>query len=173
MRYRAIIIKKIPIREHDVLLICYTQHAGKQIYQAKSLLRARSLQASHLDILNFVEFSLVEGRQLPIIVSAICLDPFIELKKSLSATAVAYFLLECFDKLIFEDQEDSLLWNFLFKTLLKINNESVTQTVDYRRELELIRSELLGVLGYPPDIPFEEVISSPLMTLQLLNTMVK
>ena len=36
MRTQAIILKKIPVREYDELVVCYTKDSGKQVYQAKS-----------------------------------------------------------------------------------------------------------------------------------------
>src|SRR3990167_10175727 len=117
VRTQAIILKKIPIREYDELIICYTQNTGKQVYQAKSILRPTSKQAGHLDILNLVDFSLVHKNSHPIITSAYCLEAFPRLKSSLPAMVAAFFLLECFDKLIFEGEPDLKLWDFLLSKL--------------------------------------------------------
>ena len=117
MRTQAVILKKMPMREYDELVICYTKDAGKQTYQEKSILRPSSKQAGHLDILNLVDFSLVHKNSHPIITSAYCLEPFSRLKSSLPAMATAFFLLECFDKLVFEGEADMRLWEFFLSQL--------------------------------------------------------
>src|SRR3989344_9022419 len=109
---KAVIIKKIPIREYNELIVCYTQEEGKQAYQAKSILRPNSKQAGHLDVLNLVDFNLVLGNGHPIITSAYCLDAFSSLKTSLGAMSVAFFILELFDRAVMEGQTDDKLWNF-------------------------------------------------------------
>jgi len=109
---QAIIIKKIPIREHDELVICYTEDQGKQAYQAKGILKPASLQASHLDTLNLVDFNLVQGNGHPIITSAYCLNAFSKIKANLKAAATSFFLIELFDKAVMEGEKDPRLWEF-------------------------------------------------------------
>ena len=162
MRTQAIILKKIPIREYDELIICYTQDAGKQVYQAKSILRPTSKQAGHLDILNLVDFSLVHKNSHPIITSAYCLDAFPQLKSSLSAMSAAYFLLECFDKLIFENEPDLKLWNFLIRQLREYNQKNQVSPyltyVGLGDTIASTRQELLKILGYDPSMPIEHLV---------------
>src|SRR3989344_9149424 len=154
MRMQAVILKKIPIREYDELVICYTKDAGKQVYQAKSILRPTSKQAGHLDILNLVDFSLVHKNSHPIITSAYCLDAFPQLKSSVSAMSAAYFLLECFDKLIFENEPDLKLWNFLIRQLREYNQKNQVSPyltyVGLGDTIASTRQELLKILGYDP-----------------------
>src|SRR3989338_8218961 len=102
MRTQAIILKHIPIKEHDALVICYTDTAGKQTYQAKSPAKPTSVQGGHLDLFNLVDFALVEGNGHPIITGAHALRAYANLKSSLPALAAGYFLLEAFDKLVFD-----------------------------------------------------------------------
>ena len=112
-RHQAIILKKMPLREHDELVMCYTKDFGKQRYVAKSSTLATSKQGSHLDVLNHVEFNLIEGKHHPIIASAQVVNTFPSIKASLPAMANAFFILECFDKLVFENERDAKLWEFL------------------------------------------------------------
>lgn len=188
MRTQAVILKKIPIREYDELVICYTKDAGKQVYQAKSVLLPTSKQAGHLDILNLVDFSLVHKNSHPIITSAYCLDSFRHLKESLSAMAVAYFLLECFDKLIFENEPDAKLWGFLIGQLDSYNQgpiyrhrKSIGKSVDDRLAMssnlgEVIgqaRRQLLQILGYDPNFPIEQLANSELKSLQFAREVLR
>ena len=108
-RYQAIILKKLPLREHDELVVCYTKHAGKQRYVAKSSQLASSRQGSHLDVLTHVAFNLVDGKYYDIMTSAIGISAFPAIKASMSALANAFFLLDCFDKLVYDGERDELL----------------------------------------------------------------
>ncbi|MDO8492167.1 MAG: DNA repair protein RecO [bacterium] len=179
MRTQAIILKKIPIREYDELVICYTKDAGKQVYQAKSVLLPTSKQAGHLDILNLVDFSLVHKNSHPIITSAYCLEAFPHLKSSLSAMAAAFFLLECFDKLIFEGEPDAKLWEFLLVQLRKYDKLGLQTNPAYaglvcNLETAIVktRQELLKILGYDPSMPIEHLANSQFRSLQFARQVV-
>ena len=166
MRTQAIIIKKIPIKEHDELIVCYTPGNGKQTYQAKSIRRHTSKQACHLDLLNLADFSLVAGNGHPIITGAHSETAFYDLKSNIKAMAVAYFLLECFDKLIFDGEEDPILWNFLNKKLHSLNELAKNPETKWAKEINLIRSELVSVMGHEPGIQLEELAGSHFRSLQ-------
>ena len=159
---KAIIIKKIPIREYDELVVCYTKEEGKQAYQAKSILLPTSKQAGHLDILNLVDFNLAlgngpvkRGYGLPIITSAYCLDPFRFMKASLRAMMPAFFLVELFDKAVMEGERDDKLWDFLVSKLEYLNSEA--NAINVKECLAGIHGEALEVLGYTLRESIEEI----------------
>ncbi len=191
MRTQAIILKKIPVREYDELVVCYTKDSGKQVYQAKSILRPSSKQAGHLDILNLVDFSLVQKNSHPIITSSYCLDTFRDLKSSLPALAAAYFLLECFDKLVFEGESDPKLWDFLHSHLCEYNRlalgyspsgialraeptgEAQKGRVNWPTVIKSAREGLLKVMGYDSTLPIEQLANASFKSLQFARGVVK
>lgn len=183
MRTQAVILKKIPIREYDELIICYTKDEGKQVYQAKSILRPTSKQAGHLDVLNLVDFSLVHknssprfssgGAGHPIITSAYCLEAFPYLKSSLSAISAAYFLLECFDKLVFENEPDPKLWDFLLTKLRVYNDQYMVPVYTWAPCIEASRRELLRILGYDPSMPIEHLTNAQFKSLQFAREVIR
>lgn len=173
MRTQAIILKKIPIREYDELVICYTKDMGKQVYQAKSILRPSSKQAGHLDVLNLVDFSLVHKNSHPIITSAYCLEAFRGLKFSLPALAAAHFLLECFDKLVFENEPDRKLWDFLCSCLHEYNQLAQKKRTDWPSVIGLGREKLLNVLGYNNETSLEGLAGANFRSLQFVRRVVK
>ena len=140
-RYQAIILKKLPLREHDELVVCYTKHAGKQRYVAKSSQLASSRQGSHLDVLNHFAFNLVEGKHYDIITSASGISAFPKLKSSLSALANAFYLLDCFDKLVYDGERDEKLWGFLLEKLGQPVGEE----------------EILAIMGHQAQTRFSEL----------------
>jgi len=182
MRTQAIILKKIPVREYDELVVCYTNGSGKQVYQAKSILRPSSKQAGHLDILNLVDFSLVQKNSHPIITSSYCLNTFRNLKSSLPALAAAYFLLECFDKLVFEGEPDPKLWDFLHSHLCEYDRlalghsptgEAQKGRANWPMVIKLTREDLLKVMGYDSTLPIEQLANACFKSLQFARRVVK
>jgi DNA repair protein RecO (recombination protein O) len=173
MRIQAIILKKIPIREYDELVVCYTKDLGKQVYQAKSILRPTSKQAGHLDVLSLVDFSLIHKNSHPIIASAYCMEAFRGLKSSLPAMAAAYFLLECFDKLVFDGESDPKLWDFLHSRLCEYDELAGKRGVDWSSEVGSSREKLLGVLGYGRESSLENLANANFKSLQFARRVVK
>lgn len=172
MRHHAIILKKQPLREHDELIMCYTMHAGKQRYQAKSARRAESKQGHHLDVLNVVEFNLIEGKHHAIMASTISVHTFPAIKKSLPALAGAFFILECFDKLVFEGQEDRALWEFLsteFAHYDKLADERATVWPD---AFATSKARLFTHLGYGAESSPEALAEAPFRSLQFLQSVI-
>ena len=147
-------------------MICYTREAGKQVYQAKSILLPTSKQAGHLEVLNLVDFSLVHKNSHHIITSAYCLEAFPRLRSSLSSMAMAYFLLECFDKLIFEGESDPKLWDFLLTRLQVFNSQAPKENKYWENSIAFTRRELLEVLGYDRNDSIEELANSRFKSLQ-------
>jgi DNA repair protein RecO len=178
---QAIILKKIPIREYDELVVCYTRNSGKQTYQAKSIRRHTSKQASHLDLLNLVDFTLVHPkgsiRDLAvnghsIITQAYSLRTFSNLKSCLPATAAAFLILETFDKLVFESQPDLQLWNLLVDKLEKFDILAGQISADWPVIIDTTRKELLQTLGYDEFSSLEELANCRFHSLQFAKKVV-
>jgi DNA repair protein RecO len=182
VRTEAIILKKIPIREFDLLVICYTKHAGKQTYVAKYARRATSKQVSHLDLLNYVDFTSVlpknSSKDLisnghPIITQATSLRTYHNLKSSLPVMAVAFFVLEVFNKLIYDGQDDHELWNFLIENLENLDKLSRQKNIFWPKEVETIRKKLLKIMGYHADTSIEELANTKFHSLQFLENVIE
>lgn len=149
MRTKAIVIKKQNTNEYDQLVTCYTEELGKVVAIAKSILKKTSLQSMHLDVLNLVEFDLIEGRAWPIIASAQSEDTYIPIKNSIKKFNVAGFFLDIVDKIIFENERDSDMWLFLisnFKELKEAKEEDILNIFRKRQ------AEFLNIFGYTPKI---------------------
>ena len=147
MRTRAIILKKQNTNEYDQFVTCYTQEFGKLTAVAKSILKPTSIQAMHLDVLNLVEFELINGKAMPIIAGAQSENSYRELKNSVPALAVAHFFSEIIDKMVPEMEKDEQLWNFMADLFDKLNNFEPSLTFLRQKQFDL-----LGLLGYSPEV---------------------
>lgn len=173
MHIEAIVIKKSKAREHDELITCYTKDAGKQVYHAKSVLRPKSKQAAHLQLLNLVKFNAVRGNGHPIIASAHSIFAFSAIKSSLPAMSAAFFLLECFDKFIFEGQQDKYLWDFLINNLQKINRLAENPATDWSGTIGSTKDDLLRILGYDENYQIEYLANASLKSLHFARKVIK
>ncbi len=82
--------------------------------------------------------------------------------------AAAFFLLECFDKLIFEGEPDSKLWDFLLAQLHIYNSRSLAKT-DWSELIAITRHEILKTLGYDPSIPVEYLANTQFKSSQFIT----
>ena len=147
MRTKAIIIKKQNTNEYDQFVTCYTQEFGKLMAIAKSVLKPSSIQAMHLDVLNLVEFELINGKAMPIIAGAQSENSYRELKGSIPSLAVAHFFSEVVDKMVPELDKDEQLWNFMVDLFDKLNKFEPSLTFLRQKQFAL-----LGLLGYSPEV---------------------
>lgn len=165
MRTQAIILKKIPVREHDELIVCYTNTAGKQRFQAKGILRAHSKQSRHVDIFNHIECNLIESKNSPIMASAACIRAHRHLKSDLTSLAAAYFIVECFDKLVYDGEVDERLWNFLSDSLDRCD----AGIVNSRAFVQERHQTLLELMGYHAEMPLDEIMHGSFNSLTFLR----
>ncbi len=147
MRTKAIVIKKQNTNEYDQFVTCYTQEFGKLTAIAKSVLKPNSIQAMHLDVLNLVEFELINGKAMPIIAGAQSENSYRELKNSIPSLAVAHFFSEVIDKMVPELEKDEKLWDFMADLFDKLNRFEPGLT--FLRQKQFV---LLGLLGYSPEV---------------------
>jgi DNA repair protein RecO len=164
---QAIILKKIPIREFDELIICYTHDEGKAIYVAKSTRKTKSKQVSHLDIFNLVDFNLVQKYSMPIITSSYSLNNFAHLKAFLPVVTSASYLLEVFDKFIFEGDSDPRLWDFLVTKLNYFDDLAKNNVrIDWPKTLIETKKEVAQVLGFDSNTDLEDLVKSRFNSLE-------
>lgn len=183
MRTQGIVIKKREIGEYDELVTLYTHDFGKITAIVKSIAKPESKQASHLDIFNLVDFSLVYGNGHPIIASALSQNTFTEIKKSLPAVCISSFLIEVVDKAVYENDPDAFLWSFLINSLRYLNDSKISGERDkYFLVFSGLQKKLLEILGYH-DIQsvfseldfniFEKISQKNYASLQLIKTVLK
>lgn len=165
----AVVLKKIDMGEHDQLVYCYTQELGKYVFVAKSVLRPLSKQALHLDVLNLVEFSPIEGKNKLIVTGADSVETFGEIKKSARKLSVAFLVLEVFDKLIPYGQADENLWDFLLKFLYGLEKIEENGVIDYVRETKEAASGILGYGQTDLDVLFSDVWGRHMSSLKFIK----
>ncbi len=147
MTPRGVVLKKTDIGEDNQLITFYTRDFGKLTGVAKSVKKSSSKQASHLELFNLVDFRLIAGKTQSIIASAQSLETFTYLKDSLDRLAAGYFILEAFNRLIYEHEKDAMLWNFIQEALIGLNRAELIEG-ELAEYIAKTKENFLNVLGY-------------------------
>lgn len=184
MRTEAIVIKKLDQGEHGELLHLYTREQGKVVAVAKGLKRKSSKQAAHLEPFNLIDCRLIAPRAhtgLPLIASAHSRASYPQIKTDLTKLALGFYLLELIDQLIYENEADVALWQWLVSQLVKLEQLDTSALVGVQREHYLIerRQELLNLLGYQRAVTLDgeaeylwsDLVNRPARALQFARSL--
>lgn len=144
MRTQALVIKRQPTNEYDLLVTLYTQELGKLTAIAKSALKPSSTQGPHLDSYNLIDVELVDGKSWPIMAGAQSLDTHRHIKSSLQSMAMAGFFTEAIQKIVFDGQRDDELWDFLNNVFDTLNGDGGCDDATFAG----FQRELITVLGH-------------------------
>lgn len=172
MNIEAVVIRKIPIREHDQLVVLYSRELGKCTAVAKGSLRAHSKQALALDEGNRICCELVNGRAGFVMTGAQATRSFADTKYSPKQWAAAQFFLQAIDVLVYDHQPDDALWICLQESLSRMNEAVEEDIVSIFRDQQ---RALLAVLGYGTcseealDGTFEQLAQRRLASLALFS----
>jgi DNA repair protein RecO len=145
MNIEAIVIRKLPIREHDQLVVLFSKEAGKMTVAARGSLRMHSKQALALDEGNVIRCELVDGKAGPIMTGAQAVRAYSSAKGSAVRWAAVQFFLQAVDVLVFDEQADLRLWSCLTAILARLDETGDEGAVQAFR---LCQAQLLEVLGY-------------------------
>jgi DNA repair protein RecO (recombination protein O) len=149
MRTKAIVIRKMQVNEYDQILTLYSEDFGTMRAMARGVCRPTSVQSMHLELLNAVEFEVINGKSLPIISSAVMSRQHEGIKTSLPKLAAVQFFTEVIDKIAFENEKDVYLWEFLNNMLVDFDNVPTDEVLSLFRKHQ---AGFLKVLGYAPQI---------------------
>ncbi len=145
MNIEATVIRKMPIREHDQLVVLYSREVGKMTAAARGSLRIHSKQALALDEGNLIHCELVDGKAGPIMTGAQAVRSYSSAKSSVLRWAAAQFFLQTIDALVYDEQPDVLLWSCLTDTLTRLDEAADGDALSVFRRCQ---GSLLEVLGY-------------------------
>lgn len=141
----GIVIKRRDFNEADRIITVYTKDMGKISMKATGVRRITSRRASHVELLNYTRVSLYKAHQMPVLVEALTLNSFIQIKNDLQKTGFAYHICELIDGLCPEGQDQPEI----FMTLKGILNElSVVQGPEILFKVHDFEVRLLTLLGF-------------------------
>ena len=164
----GIILKRTNYKEADKILTIYTDKFGKINVIAKGIRRITSKKKGHLELLNHAKLEMIENKQWYIVTQAELLDAFYKIKSDYSKVKWAYYILECFDKLIPENEENEVLYKFLLKTLKTFNDTNINpKHIVNAYNLKIIK--MLGYYSSPQDLSRDQLVQNYLDYLARLK----
>lgn len=146
-RTEAIILRRFDFGEADRILTLATPRYGKLRALAKGVRRPTSRMAGHLEPFTRSALLLAVGRELDLVTQAQTLDAYRQAREDLWRTAHAYCVVEVFDQLTPERQENEVLYDLLAQALRRIAQEP--------DPFVAVRAFELGALtasGYQPEL---------------------
>ncbi|MBI5044877.1 MAG: DNA repair protein RecO [Candidatus Levybacteria bacterium] len=141
----GIVIKRRNFGEADRIVTIYTQNFGKLVVKAKGVRRITSRRGSHIELLNYTQFSIYKGSHTPILTEAQTINSFSHIKNNLQKTGLAYHICELVDGLCPEEQEQRSIFDLLKRVLNDIAVASDSELIFIVHAFEV---ELLSQLGY-------------------------
>lgn len=157
----GIVIKRKNHQEADRILTVFSKQYGKISLIAKGIRKPKSRKRGSLEVFSYIKFSTSYGKFYDIMTEVEIIDYFKNIRKDLSKTAVAYFLLETAEKLtVFEEPNDIVL-EILLENLKKLETETKLKSFKEEYIRQILTKLGFWPLGKPmpnPDAILEEVI---------------
>lgn len=146
-RAEAIVLRRMNLGEADRLLTLYTPEWGKIRVLAKGVRKPTSRKAGHLELFTHSRLLIAKGRSLDIVTQAETITPFLPLRKDLTRTSYAYYVVELVDRFLEEGEESPALFRLLLETL-----GHLSEAEDPRLVVRYFELHLLGEVGYRPEL---------------------
>ena len=161
----GIVIKRVNTGETDRVVTFITKDFGKLVGVAKGIRTLKSSKRAHLEPGNLVKIFVVRTKSMPLITQATLIESVNQkTRSSLSSIRSLSQILEIFDRLFVEEDEDLKTYSIALKirdTILK--NRSHAQ-------IQPLLSELVENMGYQSfdDVPHQSILQR-LVRLRILE----
>ena len=143
----GLVLRAMSLGEADRLVTVLTPALGKLRATVRGARRVTSRLGGHVDILNHVQLSLAQGRQLDVITGAESLESFRPLKDDLERVALALYLMELADALLPEGAPHPVVYHLLLGSLRLLNRPGDSTFLPRYVELRLLMDA-----GYQPEL---------------------
>lgn len=146
---KALIIKSQNFFEADRLLTAIDQNGAKIRFLGKSVRKSQAKMAGYLNLFNYLDLVIVEGKNFDIATSAEIIKNFRNLETNLEKTGVAFFIAELIDKLLEEKEEHYNLQKLTICSYFWLNKAEKSQS---KKIINFFLINLLDKIGFLPEI---------------------
>jgi len=143
----GIVLSRRKYGEADRIITILSKDFGKIRLIAKGVRKPKSRKRGSLEVFSLIKFTFTVTNYLKILTEVETLKFFPKIRRSLKATALAYFYLEILDSLTADEQKSENLFNILLQSLLAIEVEEKNLR---SKRLDFIRKVLIA-LGFWPN----------------------
>lgn len=169
----GIVIRRSNYSEADRIVTIFSKRQGKIKIKASGVRRITSRRSPHIELLNYANFNLYQGRNMATLTEVESIETFSNLKKDLKKIGLAYHICELIDSLCAENQENLEIFILLETSLKRLSKEKDSDLVIYEFELELLK--LLGFYKHSESLLkintqdlIEQILERRLKTKQIL-----
>ncbi|PIZ45940.1 DNA repair protein RecO [candidate division WWE3 bacterium CG_4_9_14_3_um_filter_41_6] len=134
----AIILRRFPYGEKDIIFVLFTKYQGKKRVIAKGVRSITSRRGGHLDLFNIISLSMREGSGMDLITEATTLHTLSEVKNNKNLLYVGYYVAELLELMLSDEVVESHVFNETVRLLCEINKTKTyvgSQLRSYERYL--------------------------------------
>lgn len=124
LKLKGYILKKIPIKEEDLLIFLYTDLLGKILVKAKSAIKVNNKWARIVETLNLIDTNIYKKREYYYLTESKVLDSFFSIKRDYNKSMFAFQIINLIDKTQIDNNPNIKIFNLITDTLneMKIKN---------------------------------------------------
>ncbi len=169
----GLILGRFNYREADRVLTILTRHRGKKKILARSVRKLTSKRAGQVEIFNRIRGQVHRGKGWDILGEVGECSSCKTVRQSLAKISTAYQMCELVDRLVPEEEENKVIYDFLLRCLKKLDEKKEIPP-DF---LAYFKMKLLSLTGFwPEDKPMarqkvdtfiEELIHSKIKSKEL------
>lgn len=124
IKLKGYILKKLPIKEDDLLIFLYTDALGKLVVKAKSATKINNRWARIIETLNLIDTNIYRKRDYFYLTESKIIDSFFPIKRDFDKSIFAFQIIDLIDKTQIDNNPNINIFNLITETLnlMKENN---------------------------------------------------
>jgi DNA repair protein RecO (recombination protein O) len=167
----AIVLSRKNYSDTDRILVLYTKDYGKVTVIAKGVRKPKSRKRGHIEIFSNIKIAAAKGRgELDILTEVETIDSYMEIRKSLKKTSVAYFIVEVVNKLTVESEENREFFDLIIQYLNSFKHKTSLKKLRYSfifKSLVLLGYWPIGKKMHEPDKVLENIIEREVKSVRI------
>ena len=147
MNTKAIVLKEIPCKEEDKIIVVFSREYGKISIYAKGARKTKSAYLAGTQMLTYSDFLIYKKDNLSNLSKIDLIDSFLDIKNDYEKLYLAMYFAEIIDALIIEDMPQKDLFDFFLESLNKLKKSKDISLMKSIFELRAI-----AIAGYMPNV---------------------
>jgi len=148
IKLKGYILKKIPIKEEDLLIFLYTDMVGKIVVKARGATKINNKWSRIIETLNLIDTNIYKKRDYFYLTESKVIDSFFPIKRDFNKSIFALQIINIIDKTQIDNNPDINIFNLITKTLNAMKENNNIDIIFLSFVLNLLKFE--GVL-FPLD----------------------
>lgn len=144
IKLKGFILKKLPIKEDDLLIFLFTDLLGKIVVKAKSATKINNKWKRIIETLNLIDTNIYKRRDYLYLTESKVIDSFFPIKKDFNKSIIAFYLINIIDKTQIDNNPNINIFNLITNTLNLIKAKNNLNIIFLSFLLNLLKFE--GIL---------------------------